>query len=87
MENYDNVVFKNKLLFFLADPNTNYSLLSLLVLFITGSMVLGSNEKFDVTFQINEKKTLLEADSCFNKVFIPTSHKSYEEFKNACCDP
>ncbi len=77
--------FTHGILFLLADSNTNYSLLSLLVLFITGSMVLGSNEKFDVIFQVNPEKKLLEADSCFNRVLIPTSHQTYEKFQNACC--
>ena len=48
-------------------------------------MVLASDNKFDVVFQNNPEKKLLEADSCFNRIIIPTAHQTYDDFKKACC--
>ena len=31
-----------------------------------------------------KEKNNVEADSCFNRVSVPTSHKTYEESANAC---
>ena len=55
-----------------------------LVLFITGSTIIDPQESFEVLFQMNTKKKLLEVDTCFDRVIIPTCHKSYEEFADAC---
>jgi len=54
------------------------------MLFITGSTIIDPQESFKVIFQTNTEKKLLEAETCFNRVIIPTSHQSYEDFANAC---
>ena len=67
----------------LADENTGYPLSNSLVMFITGKTVLDPQEDLEVAFQIDTRKKLLEADSCFHKVILPISHSCYE-FKAAC---
>ncbi|XP_067031279.1 uncharacterized protein [Acropora muricata] len=68
----------------LKNESAGRPLITSLVLFITGSTIIDPQESFEVVFQTNTKKKLLEADTCFNRVLIPTSHKSYEEFADAC---
>ena len=63
---------------------TNHPILNSLVLFITGASQIDVNETCKITFQMAQGKTLLEADSCFNKVVLPVGHKSYVSFKKAC---
>ena len=50
---------------------------------MTGSMIFDPQEDIQVLFNSDPKKVLLEADSCFNRIVIPTSHKTYEEFAKA----
>ena len=69
--------------FFFAVADT--TMLTLLVLFFTGSSVVDTNGRWEVAFQKSSTKTLLEADSCFNRVTIPICHKTYSEFKEGCC--
>ena len=74
-------------LFFLlldTDESTGRTLITSLALFVTGSTIIDPQESFQVSFQTNPEKKLLEADTCFDRVIIPTSHESYEEFARAC---
>lgn len=67
-----------------VDSNTGKPLISSLVVFITGGVTLNAEDKMEVAFQQNTDKVLLEADSCFCRVIIPTGHDSYENFEKAC---
>lgn len=53
-----------------------------LLVFITGVDIL--EEEMNITFHSAEEKKLPEADSCFNRIILPVSHASYEEFNKAC---
>lgn len=65
--------------------DTRKTLLHSLVLFVTGSTTMDADLKIEVYFQTDENKTLLEADSCFNKLTLPFANKNYDSFKKACC--
>lgn len=65
---------------FLWDKIFYHCHLNLLVC-ITGTDIL--DEEIYISFDSVEKK-FLEADCCFNRVTLPTSHETYEEFANAC---
>lgn len=68
----------------ISDENTGKPLTNTLLKFITGLPILDQTEEFQVAFQTDTKKKLLEANCCFRKVIIPISHKTYDEFKKAC---
>ena len=53
-------------------------------MFITASHIVDICEKFEIRFDDENKNVLLEADTCFNRVLLPTKHESYEEFRRAC---
>lgn len=87
------MIFTSHILFFVLflslleeseDKGHGHNLLSSLLLFITGTTIMDSDLKVDVVFQSNPTKPLLEADSCFSRLTVPTCHSSYEEFKKAC---
>lgn len=61
--------------------NTQKTLLQSLVLFVTGTAIMDADLKIEVQFQTEETKTLLEADSCFNKLTLLICHKDYDSFK------
>ena len=70
------------LLVFLDD--TGKPLVNSLALLITGGVTLNAEVKLEDAFHQNTSKVLLEADSCFKRVIIPTGHDSYEDFEKAC---
>ena len=74
---------KSKNRFIYLDETTGYSMATLLVFFMTGSMIFDPQEDLQVLFNTDPKKVLLEADSCFDRIVIPTSHNTYEEFAKA----
>lgn len=45
---------------------------------------MDTSQSYEVKFQENPNQTLLEADSCFNRVVLPLNHKNYKDFKAAC---
>ena len=57
---------------FYLDESTTYSMATLLVFFMAGSMIFDPQEDLQVLFNTDHKKVLLEADSCFNRIVIPT---------------
>jgi hypothetical protein len=69
-------------LLFFADPVSGKKMTSILLMFITGSQILV--DEFKIEFNNDPTKSLLEADSCFNKVILPICHDSYANFKKAC---
>lgn len=51
------------------------------MVFVTGQATIDSQDNIHVVFLPDDpKKPLLEADSCFNKVYVPVTHPTYEEF-------
>ena len=67
---------------FFSDPVSGKKLTSTLLMFITGSQIL--TDELKIEFNNDPTKSLLEADSCFNKVILPICHNSYTKFKQAC---
>ena len=66
------------------DPESGQNLLRKLILFLSGTPEIGPYDKIKVAFLEQQSKELLEADACFNKLFIPLTHMSYENFKKSC---
>lgn len=69
---------------FIVDDNTGKSLLKTLVRFISGSTQLRTDDLFEVKYNSDPSKKLLEASTCFSTVCLPTVHNSYEEFRQCC---
>lgn len=53
-------------------------------MFMSGVASVAASTTYEVKFNDDEKKTLLQADSCFNRIILPWSHSSYNNFKEAC---
>ena len=53
-------------------------------MFVTGTVTLNTDDELEVSYHQSTSKVLLEADSCFNRVIIPTGHDSCEDFEKAC---
>lgn len=55
------------------------------MVFVTGQATIDPQDNIHVVFLPDDpKKPLLQADSCFNKVYVPVTHPTYEEFKKCC---
>lgn len=82
LEGFDPVVYLFRFLwdkiFYHCHLNLN---VSDLLVSITGTDIL--DEEIYISFDSEEKK-FLEADCCSNRVTLPKSHETYEEFANAC---
>ena len=64
-----------------VDEGIGKTYLQLLVKFVTGSWQLKCEEQWKISFA---EGPLLQSESCFNKLFLPTCHVSYTHFKQAC---
>ena len=64
--------------------DTGEQLLKSLMIFVTGQPTMDPYDAIQVQFINASNKRLLEADACFNKVYLPLSHSTYEEFKRCC---
>ena len=49
--------------------------------FLSGQPTLDDVDEIVVKFMDDPKKQLLEADSCFNTIFLPLVQETYEDFK------
>ena len=65
------------------DDDEGKPLINKVMLFVTGSCVVGTKDMLHIKFDDNNMQ-LLQADSCFNHVVLPITHESYDEFKKAC---
>ena len=54
--------------------------LQLMLVFVTGCQTLQSVEKLYITFSSDEKMSLLQSE----RVHLPLSHNTYQEFFDAC---
>jgi len=70
-------------MFYFKIAESGEPFLKKLVLFITGQPTLYPETNIHVEFLNNPSKKLMEADSCFNKVYIPVTHPTYEDFKKS----
>lgn len=76
----------NQIQFFLnissfIDKDIGKTYLQLLVKFVTGGWQVICKDEWKVSFV---EGPLLESESCFNKVHLPTCIASYSDFKKAC---
>ena len=67
-----------------SDTATGKPFLNSLIVFMTGSAIIDPTDDSQVVFHNDTKKTLIEADSCFNSIILPSFLKPYEEFKESC---
>jgi len=69
---------------FISDENTGKAIVKTLVRFISGSPQLHSHDQFEVTYNSDPSKKLLEANTCFSTISLPVAHSCYEDFKQSC---
>jgi len=69
---------------FLSDENTGKPIIKTPVRFISGSTQLHSDNVFEVTYNSDPSKKLLEASTCFSTISLPAAHSCYEDFKQSC---
>lgn len=69
---------------FISDENTGKSFVKTLVRFISGSTQLHSHDQFEVTYNSDPSKKLLEASTCFSTISLPVALSCYEDFKQSC---
>ena len=63
------------------DKDIGKTYLQLLVKFVTGCWQVMCKDVWKVSFV---EGPLLESESCFHKLYLPTCHASYSDFKSAC---